>query len=72
LAWERTTRRNRMNPEFRRQERRAESARNVAEARAIFARREQRLREWDEYVARRRARLRRLTFGLLGRERQPV
>lgn len=49
------------------EERKVESAKNVAEARAIFARREQRLREWDEYVARRRARLRRLTFGLLGR-----
>ena len=35
--------------------------------RETLARREQRLREWDEYVARRRARLRRLTFGLLGR-----
>jgi hypothetical protein len=61
--------RKRMTPEFRRmlEERRAESARNVAEAREIFARREQRLRAWDEYVARRRARLRRLSFGLLGR-----
>jgi hypothetical protein len=38
--------------------------------REMVARREQRLREWEEYVARRRARLRRLTFGLLGRERQ--
>jgi hypothetical protein len=37
--------------------------------REMVARREQRLREWEEYVARRRARLRRLTFGLLGRER---
>jgi hypothetical protein len=35
--------------------------------REMVAPREQRLREWDEYVARRRARLRRLTFGLLGR-----
>ena len=34
--------------------------------RAMVARREARLHEWDEYVARRRARLRRLTFGLLG------
>jgi hypothetical protein len=33
----------------------------------MLARREQRLREWDAYMARRRARLRRLTFGLLGR-----
>lgn len=61
--------RKKMTPEFKRklEERLAESARNVAEAKEIFARREQRLREWDEYVARRRARLRRLTFGLLGR-----
>jgi hypothetical protein len=61
-----------MTPEERRayHEREAEIAKNVAEARAIFARREQRLREWDEQVARRRARLRRLTFGLLGREPQ--
>jgi hypothetical protein len=35
--------------------------------REMVARREQRLREWDEYVARRQARHRRLTFGLLGR-----
>lgn len=35
--------------------------------REIVARRQQRLREWDEYVNRRRASLRRLTFGLLGR-----
>jgi hypothetical protein len=33
----------------------------------MVARREVRLREWDEYAARRRARLRRLTFGVLGR-----
>lgn len=61
--------RKKMTPEFRRklEERAAESARTVAEAMEIFARREQRLREWDEYVARRRARLRRLTFGFLGR-----
>jgi hypothetical protein len=32
----------------------------------MVARREERLREWDEYVARRRAWRRRLTFGLLG------
>jgi len=58
-----------MTPEFKRrlEQRLAESATNVAEAKEIFARREQRLREWDEYVARRRARLRRLTLGLLGR-----
>lgn len=58
-----------MTPEFRRraQQRLAESDRNVAEALEIFARREQRLRDRDEHVARRRARLRRLTFGLLGR-----
>jgi hypothetical protein len=62
-----------MAPEFRRraQQRLAESDRNVAAAREIFARREHRLREWDEYLARRRARLRRLTFGLLGREPRP-
>ena len=40
---------------------------NDRQFRAMVARREQRLREWDEYVARRQARLRRLTFGLLGR-----
>ena len=59
-----------MTPEFRRrvEERLAESARNVAEAREIFARRQARLHEWDQYVARRRARLRRLTFGLHGRD----
>jgi len=37
----------------------------------MVARREQRLREWDAHMARRRARLRRLTFGLLGREPHP-
>jgi hypothetical protein len=47
---------------------RAESAKNVAEIKEIFARREQRLREWDEYMARRQACIRRLTFGLLGRQ----
>jgi hypothetical protein len=51
-------------------EKRIEWAKEDAEIREIFARREQRLREWDEDVARRRARLRRLTFGLLGREPQ--
>jgi|GEM_PF-5411534 len=58
-----------MSPEFRRhlEEQRAQWAKNDAEVRAIFARREERLRAYDEYVARRRARLRRLTFGLLGR-----
>lgn len=40
---------------------------NDRQFRAMVARREQRLREWDDYVARRQARLRRLTFGLLGR-----
>jgi hypothetical protein len=67
--WEKRMQRKRMTPEFRRrlEQRRAESARNVAEIGEIFACREQRLREWDEYVARRRARLRRVTFGLLGR-----
>jgi ribose 1,5-bisphosphokinase PhnN len=59
-----------MTPEFKRrfEQRLAESAASVAVAKEIFARREQRLREWEEDVARRRARLRRLTFGLLGRE----
>lgn len=56
-------------PEERRayEEQKAFWAREDAEIREIFARRERRLREWDEYTARRRARLRRLTFGLLGR-----
>jgi hypothetical protein len=56
-------------PEERRayEEQKAAWAKEDAEIREIFARREQRLREWDEYVARRQARLRRLTFGLLGR-----
>ena len=62
-------RKRKMTPEEREADeaRKAESAKNVAEAKEIFARREERLRDWDEYVARRRARLRRLTFGLLGR-----
>ena len=61
--------RRRMTPEFRRalEAKRAEWSKNDAEVRAIFARREERLRAYDEAVARRRARLRRLTFGLLGR-----
>ena len=45
----------------------AEWAREAAEFRELVARREQRLREWDEYMARRRARIRRLTLGLIGR-----
>ncbi len=48
-------------------EKQVEWAEEDRKFRAMVARREQRLREWDEYVARRRARLRRLTFGLLGR-----
>ncbi len=58
-----------MTPEFRQKlaERRAEWAETDRQFRELVARREQRFREWDEYVARRRARLRRLTFGLLGR-----
>jgi hypothetical protein len=58
-----------MTPEFRRRARQqlAESAKSVAEAKEAFARREERLREWDAYVARRQARLRRLSFGLFGR-----
>ena len=61
--------RKKMTPEERRayEEQKAHWAKEDAEIKAIFARREARLREWDEYVARRRARLRRLTFGLLGR-----
>ena len=42
-------------------------AENDRQFQQMVARREQRLREWDEYMARRRARLQRLTFGLLGR-----
>lgn len=61
-----------MTPEERKRrlaERRREWKENDRLFREMVARREQRLREWDEYAARRRARLRRLTFGLLGRER---
>jgi hypothetical protein len=61
-----------MTPEERKRrlaERRREWRENDRLFREMVARREQRLREWDDYVARRRARLRRLTFGLLGRER---
>lgn len=46
---------------------RVEWAEEDRQFREMVARRERRLREWDEYVSRRRARLRRLTFGLLGR-----
>jgi hypothetical protein len=62
--------RKKMTPEFRRKlaERRAEWAEIDRSFLEMVARREQRFREWDEYMARRRARLRRLTFGLLGRE----
>ncbi len=58
-----------MTPEERRayEQQKAEWAQEAADFRAMVARREARWREWDEYVARRRARLRRLTFGLLGR-----
>jgi hypothetical protein len=65
--------RKKMTPEFRRKlaERRAEWAEIDRSFLEMVARREQRLREWDEYMARRRARLRRLTFGLLGREPHP-
>ena len=65
----RTMKRKKMTPEFRRKlaVRRAEWAESDRRFRAMVARREARQREWDEYVARRRARLRRLTFGLLGR-----
>ena len=45
----------------------AEWAAEAANFRALVADREARRREWDEYVARRRVRLRRLSFGLLGR-----
>jgi hypothetical protein len=56
-------------PEERRayEEQKARWAEEDAKFRAMVERREQRQREWDEYVARRRERLRRLTFGLLGR-----
>jgi hypothetical protein len=58
-----------MTPEFRRKlaERRAEWAESDRRFREMVARRGQRQRDWEQYVARRRARLRRLTFGLLGR-----
>ena len=61
--------RKRMTPEERQEyeEQKARWAENDRKFRAIVARRDARLRDWDEYVARRRARLRRLTFGLLGR-----
>jgi len=61
--------RKRMTPEERRayEQQKAEWAQEDAEFRAMVARRAERLREWDEYVAPRRARLRRMTFGLLGR-----
>lgn len=52
-------------------EKRIEWAEEDRKFREMVARREQRLREWDEYVACRRARIRRLTFGLLGREPHP-
>jgi hypothetical protein len=62
--------RKRMTPEERAayEAQKAEWAKESADFRALVARREQRLREWDEYVARRRARLRRLTLGVFGRE----
>jgi hypothetical protein len=61
--------RKKMTPEFRRKLRvaRKEWAEIDRRFLEMVARREQRQREWDEYMARRRARLRRLTFGLLGR-----
>jgi hypothetical protein len=61
--------RKRMTPDERRayEDQKAEWAREAEDFRAMVVRREARLREWDEYVARRRARLRRLTFGVLGR-----
>lgn len=60
--------RKKTTPEFRRKlaERRAEWAETDRRFLEMIARREVRLREW-EHVARRRARLRRLSFGLLGR-----
>lgn len=42
-------------------------AKESAAFRELVARREQRLRGCDEHMERRRARLRRLTFGLLAR-----
>jgi hypothetical protein len=61
--------RKKMTPEERQEyeEQKAHWAEEDVKFREMVPRREQRLREWDEYVARRRARLRRLTFGLLGR-----
>ncbi len=61
--------RKRMTPDERREyeEEKARWAEGDAKFRQMVARREARLREWDEYVARRCARLRRITFGLLGR-----
>jgi hypothetical protein len=58
-----------MTPELRRRlaEKRIEWAKIDAEVRAIFAEREARLRAHAAYLERRRARLRRLSFGLLGR-----
>jgi hypothetical protein len=62
--------RKRMTPEERQayEEEKAGWAEEDAKFRAMVARREARLREWDEHMARRRARLRRLTFGLFGRD----
>jgi hypothetical protein len=64
------TTRTTMTPEDRKRrlaQRRREWKESDRRFREMVARREQRLREWDEYVARRRAQLRRLTLGLLGR-----
>jgi hypothetical protein len=62
--------RRKMTPEERREyeDEKVRWAEGDRRFREVVARREQRLREWDEYMARRRARIRRLTFGLLGRE----
>jgi hypothetical protein len=48
-------------------EERAHWAQVSREFREMYVRRLQRLAEWDATEARRKARLRRLTFGLLGR-----
>lgn len=46
---------------------RAQRAAESASFRDLYERRLERLAKWDEAEARRKARLRRLTFGLLGR-----
>lgn len=64
-----TRKRKKMTPAFRRRlaERRAVWAETDRRIREMVARREQRQREWDEHLARRRARLRRRAPGVPGR-----